>query len=55
MILWADGARAFNSGRGDATYNAIATSAGYQSLMAGTLALPTYGAAEAAQPTVRTR
>ncbi|MDI9635469.1 DUF1574 domain-containing protein [Geitlerinema splendidum] len=51
LILWADGARAFNSGRGDATYNAIATSAGYQSLMAGTLALPTYGAAEAAQPT----
>lgn len=32
LILWADGARAFNSGRVDITYNAIATSAGYQQL-----------------------
>ena len=29
LILWADGARAFNSGRVDVTYNAIATSEGY--------------------------
>ena len=29
LILWADGARAFNSGRTDVTYNAIATSEGY--------------------------
>ncbi|MDB9529470.1 DUF1574 domain-containing protein [Oscillatoria sp. CS-180] len=32
LIIWADGARAFNSGRTDVTYNAIATSAGYQEL-----------------------
>ena len=31
-IVWADGARAFNSGRTDITYNAIATSAGYRKL-----------------------
>jgi hypothetical protein len=35
LIIWADGARAFNSGRDDATYNAIATSEGYQTLQAG--------------------
>jgi len=36
VIIWADGARAFNSGRMDATYSAIATSEGYQQLQAGT-------------------
>jgi hypothetical protein len=36
LIIWADGARAFNSGRADVTYNAIATSQGYQHLQAGT-------------------
>ncbi len=36
LIIWADGARAFNSGREDITYNAIATSEGYQQLKAGT-------------------
>lgn len=36
LIIWADGARAFNSGRVDDTYNAIATSEGYQHLDAGT-------------------
>ncbi|HEY9676316.1 MAG TPA: hypothetical protein V6D11_33040 [Waterburya sp.] len=36
LIIWADGARAFNSGREDATYNAIASSEGYQKLQAGT-------------------
>ncbi len=36
LIIWADGARAFNSGREDATYNAIATSEGYEHLQAGT-------------------
>ncbi|MGF1519886.1 MAG: DUF1574 domain-containing protein [Nodosilinea sp.] len=30
LIIWADGARAFNSGRADATYNAIAASPGYR-------------------------
>jgi hypothetical protein len=32
LVIWADGARAFNSGRVDATYNAIASSPGYQQL-----------------------
>ncbi len=36
LIIWADGARAFNSGRVDLTYNAIATSEGYQHLKTGT-------------------
>ncbi len=36
LIIWADGARAFNSGREDATYQAIATSEGYQRLTNGT-------------------
>lgn len=37
MIIWADGARAFNSGRVDITYNKIAISDGYKELVAGTL------------------
>lgn len=36
VIIWADGARAFNSGRTDATYNAIASSFAYQQLKAAT-------------------
>lgn len=32
MIVWADGARAFNSGRVDVTFNAIAASEGYRQL-----------------------
>jgi len=36
LIIWADGARAFNSGRVDATYNAIATSQAYEQIKAGT-------------------
>lgn len=36
LIIWADGARAFNSGRVDTTYNAITTSQGYEELNAGT-------------------
>ncbi|NES82292.1 MAG: hypothetical protein F6K10_13310 [Moorea sp. SIO2B7] len=35
IIIWADGVRAFNSGRVDRTYNAIATSVGYKSLLTG--------------------
>lgn len=35
MIVWADGARAFNSGRTDVTFNAIAVSEGYKQLEAG--------------------
>jgi hypothetical protein len=34
LIIWADGARAFNSGREDVTYNAIVASPGYRELIA---------------------
>lgn len=40
LILWADGARAFNSGTEDVTYNGIVASAAYQQLLAGTLPIP---------------
>lgn len=40
MILWADGARALNSGSVDATYDGIASSAAYRQLMMGTLPIP---------------
>lgn len=40
LILWADGARAFNSGRVDVTYNGIVASGGYQTLMAGQPPIP---------------
>jgi len=40
LILWADGARAFNSGRVDVTYNAIVVSAGYKALTSGAALLP---------------
>jgi hypothetical protein len=35
MIVWADGVRAFNSGRIDRTYETILSSAGHQRLIAG--------------------
>ncbi len=35
MIVWADGVRAFNSGRADRTYSAIVASPGYQRLSQG--------------------
>ena len=35
ILIWADGARAFNSGRVDRTYENIQTSPGYQQLQAG--------------------
>jgi hypothetical protein len=35
LIIWADGARAFNSGREDLTYEAIATSQGFRQLKRG--------------------
>jgi hypothetical protein len=40
LILWADGARAFNSSTDDVTYNGIVASAAYQQLLAGTLPIP---------------
>jgi hypothetical protein len=36
LIIWADGARAFNSSRVDATYEAITSSKAYQQIQAGT-------------------
>ncbi|QLE54185.1 DUF1574 family protein [Nostoc sp. TCL26-01] len=33
IIIWADGSRAFNSGREDLTFKAIASSAGYQNIL----------------------
>ena len=36
LILWADGVRAFNSGRPDRTYNSLIASAGYKRIQAGT-------------------
>jgi hypothetical protein len=35
LIIFADGARAFNSGRADVTFNGIVASEGYQALVAG--------------------
>jgi hypothetical protein len=35
LIIWADGARAFNSGRDDRTYEAITLSAGYKQTLNG--------------------
>jgi hypothetical protein len=40
LIVWADGARAFNSGGVDITYNGIVASEGYRQLSNGTLRLP---------------
>jgi hypothetical protein len=40
MILWADGARALNSGAVDVTYEGIVASEAYRQLMAGTLPIP---------------
>ncbi len=49
LIIWADGARAFNSGTTDVTYNGITASAAYQQLLAGTLPLP-HSSAETPPP-----
>lgn len=40
LIIWADGARAFNSGRDDRTYNGILASEGYEQLLDGSLVRP---------------
>jgi hypothetical protein len=40
MILWADGARALNSGAVDVTHDGIMASEAYRQLMAGTLPIP---------------
>ena len=36
LIIWADGARAFNSGREDITYDALTKTDGYRQVVAGT-------------------
>ena len=46
-IVWADGARAFNSGRTDITYNAIASSPGYRKLPEQPISPKTQAAAPA--------
>ncbi|MBL1178868.1 hypothetical protein [Pantanalinema sp. GBBB05] len=48
LILWADGARAFNSGRIDITYNGIVASEGYRTLLAGQPPIPGTTVAQAA-------
>lgn len=40
MIVWADGSRAFNGGREDATFQAIAASPGYKQAMQKSIAEP---------------
>jgi len=40
LILWADGTRAFNSGRADATYQAMAASPAYRALQQGKFPRP---------------
>ncbi|MBD2120198.1 DUF1574 domain-containing protein [Trichocoleus sp. FACHB-262] len=54
LIVWADGARAFNSGRVDITYNAIAASEGYRQVLAGTVPDTPSGTASSAATTVAT-
>ncbi len=49
MIIFADGARAFNSGRQDITYNGIVASEGYKSLLAGNMPIPSAIAAQVPQ------
>jgi hypothetical protein len=41
LIVFADGARAFNSGRHDITHNGIVASAGYKAMVAGNPPIPT--------------
>ena len=50
LIIWADGARAFNSGGTDVTYNGIIASEGYQQLSAGTFPVAHLAAATPAPP-----
>ena len=50
LIIWADGARAFNSGGTDVTYNGIIASEGYQQLSAGTFPVAQLAAATPAPP-----
>lgn len=49
LILFADGARAFNSGRRDITYNGVIASEGYKSIVAGKPPIPSAIAAQVPQ------
>lgn len=40
LVIWADGSRAFNSARDDVTFTGIASSPGYQQVMAGDRPIP---------------
>jgi len=46
LVIWADGARAFNQGRTDETYQAMVPSDGYSALENGTLAVDSSADAE---------
>lgn len=50
MILWADGTRAFNSGRADATYQAMAASPAYRALQQGKFPRPVSPSQTATEP-----
>lgn len=52
LIIWADGLRAFNNSRPDATYNSITTSPGYQRLLTGDRPIPLLAPFSAPQPMV---
>jgi hypothetical protein len=55
LVIWADGARAFNSGHVDVTYNAIAVSEGFKQVEAGNFpALVTKVQKEASGPNSKT-
>ena len=41
LVIFADGVRALNSGRGDRTYEAISASSGYKQIAQGTFRIPT--------------
>jgi hypothetical protein len=49
IIIWADGARAFNSGAVDVTYNGVVASEAYRALLAGTLPVPSASISTEAQ------
>lgn len=55
LIIFADGARAFNSGRIDITYNGIVASEGYRSLLAGEPPIPSTIAAQVPNGQPRTQ
>lgn len=50
VIIWADGARAFNSNAVDVTYNGITASVAYQEFVQGSLQLPQVGRSTDSQP-----